>query len=492
MSAHGGVRQAVAKTVKNSTAVIVIHGASGFGKKHLVRSVIKEHNNKAKSLRDRRVLHIFTPASISTKETKKRFKQLLSNKDVTGQVPVLMLTQFHGLASDMQKEIIDKLLAPAKCSNPVQRSLATRRNPVIILTDGTQEKYDARVARLLSPLQSIVMDVPSFRSKKDAVNAFALQHELDVENVVDKIAGSCLNFHVLKTKLYEYLHRGHVMVHESDKTISRDKFFEDLRSLRVPTKACHNLAQTEEILQKLGESCDFALKTLQLNPPTYEDHWKYSKTSNGCDKRELVKTAADQLAQQKDAYSELDTLPLWLQEQMQGVTVRSVISNCNIVNEYHKLEFPSYTNNLGIVSAVDALKNEYSYETNMLCSTMSALERYGIMKTAYSNQNDMFTPLQRVINHDLDMTEALNAKIRSTLFVWDKETDEDQSINRKPTKTHVRKRKHQLQITDMFETKTTTVSSASPFEAPSSSPSEAPSSSPSKALCYMPKRTREL
>lgn len=490
-------RLVVTRTITTGAAVLVLNGASGFGKKHLVCSVIKEHNDNAKRMQDRRILHIFTPDSISTKKSKNMFKQLLSNKDITGRMPVLMLTQFHGFTSDLQQEVIDKLFPPSKYTKHAQRLLANRRNPVIILTDGTQEKYNPRVSRLLSSLQSIILDIPSFKNKKDAVDAFSLKHQLNIPDSVGvKIAGSCRNFHVLKIKLHEMLHRGDIMIHQNDCTITRDRFFEHIRSLRVPTKSCHNLAQTDALLEKLGESREFALKTLQLNPPTYQDLWKYTKTSKGCDKRELLKTAAEQLAQHKDAFSELDTMPLYMQEEMQGVTIRSTIINCNIVNErFHKLNFPSQIKKEVIVSSLESLKNEYAYDTNMTCSTTAALERYGIMKTAYNDQKDSFIPLQRPVNHDPDMTVALNAKIRCNLLVLDKVNNEkeelvhisDVSLLYKPKKTHVRKRKHQLQtqLTNMFAT------TALPASSPSPSPSSFSLSFPS-GNGVMPKRLRQL
>ena len=433
----------VEKVITASASVLVIHGESGFGKKHLVQSTVQKHNDRAKQAKERIVLHTFTPAGISTDAALDSFKQLLANKDVTGRTPVIMLTQFHGLTNSTQREIVDSLLPPKKYKKHVQRRLAIRRNPVIILTDGSQDKYDSRVSRLITPFQSIVIGPPRFQHMKNAIQSFAVLHKIDIPDLSrNRIAGSCSNFHVLNTKLREILYQGTKNMKGEDAKKPGNKFFENIRALRVPNNQCFNLKQTHAIFQELGESSQFAVNTLQMNPPAYETVWRYLKTPNGCEKKELVKTVEDQLSQYCDTYSEMDTMSFSMQEELQGVTVRSAVVDCKIKPErYYKLNFPQKMNNGAIVSSLNMLKNEYT--THSMCSNMAALERYDTMKTAHRDKKEIFIPINRQVNNDPELTEAMNAQIISHLLVMN--SDETPKRDTKRKHSHIQKREHQLQ-----------------------------------------------
>jgi hypothetical protein len=351
----------------SGSGVIVLHGESGVGKKHLVKKVIREYNLQTK---DTRVLHVFSPDLIDSKNSKKRFVQLLHNRDVTGKIPVLLITQFYTLSKEMQKIIVEKLMQKSNI----------RRNTVFILTDGNQEKYNAQVIRHLSNFDNVTLKIPSFKSKKDAVMLSSPQM---AENIVDKIAGSSSNFHVLYTKIDEFSKSGIVQGHFSDEVIRQDRFFQNLNILRSGS----NLVKTEKILEKLGDSRDFACNCLQINPSTTN--------------------TAEQLWQHKDNYSELDTFPVFLQEKMQPAYICSSIGSAS----YGKLHFPLKTTNVSILSSIESLKTQYSVDGSMFCSRMEALERYSLMKS------NNFEPLKK----DDEMTKAINSKIRSSLFVWKKE-----------------------------------------------------------------------
>jgi hypothetical protein len=414
---YSEVEARIAEAVTTKGSVTVLQGGAGYGKKFLVEKSVQEYNLIAPNPWSRRKTHVFTPGTLTDSKTQKRLVQFLHNKNVTGVVPVIVITQFYNLEHDFQVVLVEKLKLAEKYETKKQQKLARMRNPVVLLTDGNQDKYDTRVLRLLEPFVQLVLPRPPFKVKQLFAEQFFLENQADCPSNLTALVGGCRNFHVLKIQLNEVQHCRGELSYESDVRPSRENFFNRLRTLQNPKQTLYN---AEVQLKLMGSSRSFALGVLQLNPP--------------------ANMTVHQLWQYKNAYSELDTFALGLQEDLQGTSIKSALNGCYPVTGWQKLIFPEKSGDVTVTTSINSLILQYSLDSKKLVSRTEALERYSNMKSAYydeegkSYHREVFKPLQGVGD---DLTVALNTKIRTSLLKW-------------KTTVEPEKRKRQQQITKLF------------------------------------------
>ena len=166
----------VCESISVLQSVIVVDGASGYGKSHLVGTCVAKVNAYATNVRDQRVIKVFTPENLSHTSGLDRLETVLFGREVTGRIPVIVIKQFVQLSAECKARLRRLLQHINEVEDLEMRRLVKVRNPVVIMTDGSDDSYNGASAMFLKQFTLVQVPEPTSIGKLNLTKQYLATH----------------------------------------------------------------------------------------------------------------------------------------------------------------------------------------------------------------------------------------------------------------------------------------------------------------------------